>query len=348
MKRLASGMLVMGLVWALAGAGRAVTPVNLGITVPGPAMKTNSWSTLVATDASGGVYACDGDTIWRLDAAGGAFSAVFAGVGSAADADVDPSGFAVNAAGTTAYVATGVSGRIVAVDLAGGSARELSGARAGASNYGLAVDPIHGQLFATDSYTQELWRVDPAGQGSLTSLDTFGWTGWFGSGIGFAPDGTLVVPVATGFSDWENDKDDYPTDVYRFTREWLDAVAAGSVPVGAGQKYATGVQVSGSGVVAVDKSGRAYLLAADAIYQVKTGGAVGVFVGDASLNAFSLWGCGYSGMTYDLVGDRLLFVYRASAGQDWGLYEVALPEPATALLLLGGTAGAMVVRRRRR
>ena len=134
MKRLASGMLVMGLVWALAGAGRAVTPVNLGITVPGPAMKTNSWSTLVATDASGGVYACDGDTIWRLDAAGGAFSAVFAGVGSAADADVDPSGFAVNAAGTTAYVATGVSGRIVAVDLAGGSARELSGARAGASN----------------------------------------------------------------------------------------------------------------------------------------------------------------------------------------------------------------------
>jgi hypothetical protein len=340
MRRALWGIVAAALLAAPAAAGVQ----DLGIAVPPP--PGPYLFTLLAADGLGNVYACDGNAVWRLDWNTSAFTSLYTGLASAAGASVDPSGFAVTPDGAKAYVATGWTGRIVEVDLAGGTARELSGARL-TSNYGLAADPIYGKVFVTDSFTQALHRLDPAGNGSLALLDDFDNSGWFGSGIAFSPDGQLVVPVGTAFSAWPDD-DNYPADLYLFSRAWLDAAAAGGTPAGPGSPYAGGVQVSGTGAVAVDSQGNAYLLATDAIYRVDPSGVRSIVAGDSSQNAFDMIDYGFMGLAYDASADRLLFAYRDSPAGDWTLHQYAVPEPASLALVAAGAAVLLAQRRPKR
>ncbi len=321
---------------------------SLGIAVPEPA----AWRfTALAVDGSGTVFAVEGDTLYRLE--GGAFQPFVTSIETKAfggeEVTIDPSGFAVDASGSVAYLATGGSGRLVEIDIdpgsgGFGSARELTGA-AMQSNYGLAVDPIHGHVFLTDSYSAGLYGVDPAGAGTMTLLKSFA-GGMFGGGIGFAPDGRLIVPVAKSFSNWQDGEDDYAVDMWRFGTEFLDEVAAGDPPADPGDAYAQMLQVSGHGFVAVDADGAAYLQGADGIYRVDASGNLSVLAGDTSQNVFTLVGVGFMGLAYDAPANRLLFAYREADVVPFELYEYVIPEPATLGLLAFGVACLRVRRRR--
>lgn len=315
-----------------------------GTDVPEPVNGVYS-STLLAVDGGGNLFCFDGDTIYGF--AGGAFTPLVTGIAAAADAWVDPSAFGVRTDGALAYVATGYSGRIVEVDLAAGTSRELSGARIGGyGNYGLAVDPVYGKVFVTDSTTQSAYLLDPTGDGSLTLLDDFGSTGAFGGGLAFTPDGELTIPVPTAYAAWPTD-DNYSLDVYRFSRSFLDDLAAGTIATGAGVKIADGVTVSGSGSAAADTHGNTYILAADAIYRVDDLGAVSVLVGDPSRNVFDVAGIGFMGLAYDATQDRLYYAYREDIADPWQLQTLALPEPMTLSMLAAGAAATVLARRRR-
>jgi hypothetical protein len=314
-----------------------------GVSVPPP--RGNYQMTTLATDSSGRVYACDGDTVFRLD--GSTFTSLATGlVSSVGGAWVDPSAFVVNAAGTKAYMATGSTGRLVEVNLTTASARELTGATRSWTygNYGLAIDPIYGNIFLTDSYNQDIYRVDPSGAGSLDLVKHF--TGSFGGGLAFSPTGELYVPVPTGYAAWPTN-DNFPVDLYRFPRSWLDDIAAGKSPSADAVRYATGLQVSGTGFVAADATGTAYLEGADAIYCVSSTGALSTFLGDPTKNVFdpTMTGAGFLGLAFDSVTNQLYYAYRETAGEDLLLGQHMAPEPGT--LALVGLGLAMALARRR-
>jgi hypothetical protein len=342
----ASWTIIVSLVLvAVAGlsAGRADA-----VSVPPPV--SGSWLTALSTDGSGTLFACDGNTVWRLQ--GGSFTSVYSGVRATADVSVDPSGFAVNATGTQAYVATGFTGRLVEVNLSTPSlARELSGARdAGGTsfaygNYGVAIDPIYGKVFITDSTNQDLYLMDPSGSGSLRLLKSF--SGSFGGGLAFSPTGELYVPVPTAYS-VAGTADNFPIDLYRFPKIWLDDVAAGLTPTTATDavRYAQNLAVSGTSFVAIDGSGVAYLQAVDAIYRVSATGDLSTFLGDPSKNVFTMGDTGYRGLAFDLTSNQLYYGYREATGQPLELGAQAVPEPATVLLL--GMGAAIVALRRKR
>jgi DNA-binding beta-propeller fold protein YncE len=331
-----SMVLALALVASPSPAAGATLPAPLG----------DYQFTVLATDSSGGLYACDGNTVYRRS--GSTFTTLATGIASVADVIVDPSGFAVNAAGTKAYVATGNSGRLVEVDLVAHSARELSGARGSWAygNYGLAVDPIYGNIFVTDSLNQDLYRLDPAGSGSLSFVKHFT-GGACGGGLAFSPTGELYVPVATGFGAWPT-SDVFPLDMYRFSRSWLDALAAGQTILPDPTRYATGLAVSGTGFAAADADGVVYVEAADAIYRVGADGTISTFLGDPSKNVFdySMTSAGFMGLTYDLATDQVFYGYRDTKSDPLGLGAAPAPEPAT-LALLGLGAAALAARRRK-
>ncbi|HUU82806.1 MAG TPA: pre-peptidase C-terminal domain-containing protein, partial [Phycisphaerae bacterium] len=316
--------------------------------LPNPA--SGSYTTLLAADLLGGIYACDGDSLYKYN--GSAFSPLYSGIVAAGGAPFDPSALAVSADGSAAYVASGYSGKVVRIDLAGATPAAAGLANAAlpsGSNFGLAVDPIYGQLFISDSWTQSLYLVDSTGAGAVTLLDNFSGTGWAGGGIAFTPTGELFVPVPTSYSVWPTD-DEFTVDLYQFSRSWLDSVAAGTASTGAGQLYATGVVVSGSGSVAADAEGHIYLTGADAIYGINTAGNLTVVAGDTTLNAWDMYGYGFMGLAYDAKEDRLVTGYAASAGDPFELTGIA-PVPADLGDTLKGSAdlgmlasGAPVVR----
>jgi DNA-binding beta-propeller fold protein YncE len=316
-----------------------------GIAVPPP--RGDYQLSTLAADAGGTLYACDGDTVFRLQ--GSAFTPVVTGlVSTVGGAWVDPSSFVVNGAGTRAYMATGSTGRLVEVDLAAGSARELTGATRSwvYGNYGLAIDPIYGNIFLTDSYNQDVYRVDPSGAGSLSLVKHF--TSPFGGALAFSPTGELYVPVPTAYAAWPTD-DNFPMDMYRFSRAWLDDIAAGRTPSTDAVLYAHGLSVSGTGFMAADALGAVYLEAADAIYRVAPDGTLTTFLGDPTKNVFdsTMTGAGFMGLAFDPASDQMYYAYRDTAGQTLTLGEHAAPEPATALMLgLGGVI--LAIRRRRR
>jgi len=345
-----SRTLAVMLMFCMTAGPAAAALSDLGIAVPEPGL----WRfTALSADAAGTVYAFEGDTLYRLQ--GGAFQPLVANLESTVwpgqDMTIDPSGFAVTPSGLTAYVATGMTGRLVEVNIDTGSsqfgaARELTGAAMpSGSNYGVAVDPLTSTVYMTDSYAADIYAVDTADTGSLVLVRAFA-GGMFGSGIGFSPGGDLVVPVATGYAAWPAD-DTFPVDLWRFGRDVLDTLPAGPVPADPGELVAAGLAVSGTGFTAVDGKGNTYLQAADGIYRVDPSGDLSVLVGDTSANAFDLVSVGYMGLTYDAAGDRLLFAHRTDAAQPWSLHEYTLPEPTSLVLLAGGAGGLALARRRR-
>jgi MYXO-CTERM domain-containing protein len=338
----------IGLAAVLVLAGVSAAGVQpIGGSLPPPA--SGSYATLLATDALGGIYACDGNAIYKF---GGGTTTLFTGiVGAAGGASCDPAGLAVTADGSRAYVTTGYSGSLVEIDLAAGTARNLSGAYLSNGNYGVAVDPIYGHVFVTSSWTagsdaaQSLYLVNTSGNGSLTLLDDFGGTAMTGGGIGFSPGGELIVPVPTTFSAWPHD-DRFMVDLYRFSRPWLDNLNAGTIVAGAGAAYASNVVVSGSGAVAVDALGNAYLVAADAIYCVDPSGDRRVVEGNEADNAWDMF-YGFSALAYDAEGNRLITGYSTSAGEAYALSSAPAPEPATLALAALGAAGLLRRRQKR-
>ena len=331
--------------WLAVSGGATAGVQSLGGSLPNPA--AGSYTTLLAADLLGGIYACDGD--WLYKYSGSAFTPLYTGIVAAGGVAFDPSALAVSADGSAAYVASGNTGKVVRIDLAGATPTAVGLANAGltsGSNYGLAVDPIYGQLFITDSWTQALYVLDPAGTGPVTLLDDFGGTGVLGSGIGFSPDGRLVVPVGKEYA--TKDDDTFPVDLYRFSRAWLDDLSAGVVTTDAGDLYASDLLVSGSGTVGVDSTGNAYLAASDAIYWVSANGSLGVLVGDTTPHVWWMFDYGFMGLAYDAKEDRLVTGYAASFGDAFGLTAVdPVPEPATLGLVVVGLAGLLARRRTR-
>lgn len=334
-------------VWLAVSGGASAGVQSLGGSLPNPA--AGSYSTLLAADLLGGIYACDGNALYKYS--GSAFTLLYTGIVAAGGgAAFDPSAMAVSADGSAAYVASGFTGKVVKIALAGATPLASGLSNAGlpsGSNFGLAVDPIYGRVFLTDSWTQALYVLDPAGTASPKLLDNFGGTGWAGGGIAFTPSGELFVPVPTAYSAWPTD-DEFTVDLYRFSRSWLDSVAAGTASTGAGQLYATGVVVSGSGSVAADAEGHIYLTGADAIYGINTAGSLTIVAGDPALNAWNMWGCGFMGLAYDAKEDRLVTGYAGSFGDPFGMTAAdPAPEPATAGLVALGLV-ALAARRRKR
>jgi len=331
-------------VWLAVSGGATAGVQSLGGNLPNPA--AGSFSTVLAADLLGGIYACNGNSLYKYT--GSAFAPLYKGIVAAGGAAFDPSALAVSADGSAAYVASGYSGKVVRIDLAAVTPQAAGLSNVGlpsGSNFGLAVDPIYGQVFLTDSWTQALYVLDPAGTASPKLLDSFGGTGWAGGGIAFTPTGELFVPVPTSYSAWPTD-DEFTVDLYRFNRSWLDSVAAGAASTGAGQLYATGVVVSGSGSVAADAEGYIYLTGADAIYGINTAGSLTIVAGDPALNAWDMWGCGFMGLAYDAKEDRLVTGYAAASGDAFGLTAAdPAPEPATlGLVALGLVALAARLR----
>ncbi len=332
----ASGMVLLVAAMAAPAAGTDVPEPVGGVYT----------STLLAVDGGGSLFCFDGDTIYGFS--GGAFNPLVTGIAATAGAWVDPSAFSVRADGALAYVATGSTGRIVEVNLAAGTSRELSGARIGGyGNYGLAVDPIYGKIFVTDSMTQSVHLLDPTGDGALTLLDDFGSTAVFGGGIAVSPEGELTVPVPTA-SAWPAG-DTCTLDVYRFSRDFLDDLAAGTVTTGAGAMIASDIETDGSGAVAADTDGNTYILSAAAIYRVDDLGAQSVLAGDPSRNVFdaSSAGIGFMGLAYDATQNVLYYAYREDIADPWQLQTLAVPEPMTLSMLACGAAAMVLARRRR-
>jgi hypothetical protein len=327
-------------------AGATAGVQSIGGTLPPPA--PGSYVTLLATDSLGGIYACDGEAIYKFS--GGTQTTLFSGIAATAGASSDPAGFAVTADGSRAYVTTGFSGSLVEIDLAAHTGRSLPGTARSNGNYGLAVDPIYGHVFLTSSWTagadlaQSLYLVSTAGSGSLTLLDSFGGKAVTGGAIAFSPNGELVVPVPTSFSYWPTD-DRFNVDLYRFSRQWLDNLHLGIIATGAGELHGAGVIVSGSGSVAVDSQGNTYLVAADAIYQVDPAGTRRVVEGNENDNAWMM-SYGFSARAYDVKENRLVTGYSPSPGEGYALSAVPAPEPATLGLMALGAA-ALLGRRRR-
>ena len=340
---------LMGLlVTCVLAAGASAGMQSLGGNLPDPA--AGSYTTVLAADSLGGIYACDGNALYKYT--GSTFTPLYTGIVAAGGAAFDPSALAVSADGSVAYVASGATGKIVNIDIAANSARELSGATLSNGNYGIAVDPIYGLAFVTSSWTsgsnyaQSLYLLDPSGNGSLTLLDSFGGTGVLGSGIGFSPDGQLVVPVGKEYA--TKDDDTFPVNLYRFSRAWLDDLSAGIVTTGAGDLYASDLLVSGSGAVSVDSAGNAYLAASDAIYWVAANGSLSVLVGDTTPHVWWMFDYGFMGLAYDAKEDRLVTGYAASSGDAFGLTAAdPAPEPATLGLVVVGLAGLLARRRTR-
>jgi len=333
-------------VWLAASGGATAGVQSLGGSLPNPA--GGSYTTVLAADSLGGIYACDGNSLYKYS--GSAFTPLYKGIVAAGGgAAFDPSALAVSADGSAAYVASGNTGKVVRIDLSGATPLASGLSNVGlpsGSNYGLAVDPIYGQLFITDSYTQSLYLVDPTGAGSVTLLDDFDGTGVLGSGIGFSPDGRLVVPVGKALPTVTDDT--FPVDLYRFSLAWLDDLSAGIVTTGAGDLYASDLLVSGSGAVGVDGTGNAYLAASDAIYSVAANGSLSVLVGDTTPHVWWMFDYGFMGLAYDAKEDRLVTGYAASSGDPFGLTAVdPAPEPATLGLVALGLTGLLARRRTR-
>jgi prepilin-type N-terminal cleavage/methylation domain-containing protein/prepilin-type processing-associated H-X9-DG protein len=314
---------------------RAAVSQDLGVTVPDP----SPWAraTLLATDAAGNVYACDGEKVYRL--VGSTFQAVYSGVDVVADTFVDPSGFAVTPDGSRAYVATGLAGRLVEVNLAAGTARELSGARLRqgfSGNYGVAIDPLYATPLVTDAWGQNLYAVGTAGSGTLTLVDTFSGTGKAGGGMAFAPDGTLIVPVPTSKSAFPT-ADAFAVTLYRHTPDWLAGLAAGSPAVNTAQAYAADLTVSGTLAVAADDRGHAYMVAEDGIYHASPAGAVNVLDGDTSRNIWSslFEGDQFMAAAYDPAAHRLLYSRRWTGFDEFG-YRTSTPWTLRSVYLLVG------------
>ena len=302
------------LVLVAAPAAADMRPVG-NVQVPAP---LGDWHfTALATDSSGGVYASDGDAIFRLT--GGVFQPVVSDIietlWPGGTMSVDPSGFAVNAAGTHAWIASGMTGRIIEANLSTGAVRNLSGAVL-SGNYGIAAGPVG--LFVTDSYSADVYAVSTAGNGAMQRVAAFP-DSLFGSGIAFTPGGDLIVPVGYQYAQWP-DNDNYPVDLWRYPAGFQQSGAPG-VP---GVRFAQALQVSGSGFTAADARGAAYLEGADAIYRVDRAGNRLVLCGDATQNAFDLVGLGFMGMAYDAAAERLLFAYRNESTQPWRLYQYSL------------------------
>jgi DNA-binding beta-propeller fold protein YncE len=332
--------LVFGWVF-VAAVGRAD-----GVTLPQPLGKYHS--TLLATDAGNHLFACDGDTLYRFN--GTAFSPLYTGLVSLTnaaagdDVGVDPSGFSVSADGTRAYLATGNSGRLLEINLTSLTARDLPGTTGGwvYGNYGVAVDPIYGQVFLTDSLDHSIYKVNTTGSGSLALVKQFSGA-MFGGGLSFSPTGELYVPVATGFVE----TDTISASLYEFPRSWLDDLAAGHTPSTGPSILASDLHISGTGIIAAGCDGEVYIEASDAIYRVTHNGTLSVFAGDPSINIFTpgMAGAGYMGLTFDPTSENLYYGYHGAATAPLDMTVQATPEPAT-LAFLGLGAAALAWRRR--
>lgn len=348
MRKLSGWIGMAALALALGAAGVRADVQGLGMDLPPPAL--GSYFTDVSADGVGGIWACDGDALYKAES--GTFGEVYSGIAAAGGGlAFDPAGLALTSDGTRAYVASGFSNQLVEIDMSGPtpSARHLPDASIpGSSNFGVAVDPVYGQVFLTDGTTHELYLVDAAGTGSLTLLEDFGGTAAVGGGLAFSPSGELYVPVATTMSNWPDD-DEFTVDLYRFSRTWLDDLAAGTVNTGAGQLLVSDFVTSGSSDVAVDSAGITYLVGSDAIYAIDEAGNRMIAAGDPSLNAWDMWGYGFMGLAYDAAEDRVITGYAASSGQQYEATGVTpMPEPGTLALVAAGLGLGLVRKRKRR
>ena len=102
-------------VWLAVSAGATAGVQSLGGSLPNPA--AGSYSTVLAADLLGGIYACDGNSLYKYS--GSAFTPLYTGIVAAGGVAFDPSALAVSADGSAAYVASGYSGKVVRIDLAG-------------------------------------------------------------------------------------------------------------------------------------------------------------------------------------------------------------------------------------
>lgn len=297
-----------------------------------------------------------GDSIWRYDAGAGVFTDQIFGLRSAFGGPVRTSdtGFAAGPSGQ-ALVMMGSAGGALIVDLDAGTHALAPNIGSGPGDTGSddnlfsAASRAAGKYYATyvapdysnftsiyllnpGAATPAVFVVDPPAAAPIPNT-----TANYSGSMAFDAAGNLYVGVLSYLTG-----QNFPigtASFYRIDAAGLDIFESGSPLPGSAMHYLGGAPSNGNGSLVVDAAGDLYFNTATGIGRFRDGAITSV-VGDVLATSFPSKNT-VEGLAYDPATNSLAF---GQYNQSLGGHEItflAIPEPASAVLLMIGAAGMM-------